>query len=174
MKKRMGTAIGNFRADSGMKWPDEKKLIEKKLKQPNAAKARERMISRENHQDGITDDIMRGLGGNTAAARQAAEYEKLMKDIKEGRVMADNAGSRAMAARQHMLERNLEKEEKRKRLQMELERLRKEAGLDPTTGRNLNGTKTPKVEQTEFGKALEMQAKLGTIERLERELEELR
>lgn len=105
---RVGTARGKFRADSSVKWEDEKKMLEKKLEKSCADAARERMINRENRGDSLTDEVVEYyMGGRDGAAKQSAEYAKLMDDIKHGRIMADNPGNAADAARKRMLERDL-------------------------------------------------------------------
>lgn len=100
MKKR-GRAKGIFRWDNRPSWEDEKKLIEKKLQGPEASRARKRMI-----ENSITDAVVNDyMGGSDGAAKQAKEYEALLKDIKEGKGVRERKGSLADAARSRMIER---------------------------------------------------------------------
>lgn len=108
MGHKVGTARGNFRADSSVKWEDERKMLEKKLEKSCAAAARERMMGRENQGGSLTDEVVEYyMGGRDGDARNAAEYAKLMEDIKQGRIMADNPGNEAWLARREMIERDL-------------------------------------------------------------------
>lgn len=100
MKKR-GIARGSFRMDGGFKWD----LLDR-IRKPGATEARKRMISRESNKDSLTDEVVKDyMGGRDAAARQAREYESLIKDIKSGKKHSHGSNSLAEAARERMIER---------------------------------------------------------------------
>lgn len=97
--KRIGLAIGNFRADS-VKWDSADLLFA-----PRASEARKQMEERQSKSK-ITDEIVDSLGGNKISEYQAAAYKKIIDDIKSGLGTNETSGSMADAARKRMIERD--------------------------------------------------------------------
>ena len=127
-RRGIGTARGNFRADSLVRWEDEKKMLNKKLEKSRADAARERMLGRENRSDGLTQEVEElYFGGRDGAAKSAQEWDRLMKEIKNGQTMADVADG-AAAARKRMEENlYLKKAQEKEKRKAELLRRLKEA-----------------------------------------------
>ena len=189
-RRRVGTARGNFRADSLVKWEEEKKTLTRKLEKSCADAARERMVARENRSDGLTEEVEKlYLGGRDGAAKSAREWDMLMKGIKNGQTMADvTVESPNVAAARRRMEENLylQKAQKKEKRKAELLRRLREAEENYKVNCRRCGTTPEEQEammrqhareehdkQTEQGKQMDLEMAYGSLMYIKEQLQKL-